>query len=95
MRRRRTAGLAIAVGLLTAVVVGGPVGAHNAAHIHLPTGTCLNVGSGKHNFNPQVDRDPTTSGDEYGARWAADQSGTPIYARFCEDPRNVGDHPGH
>lgn len=86
---------ALVTALLATALTGATVTAHNAGHIHLPTGDCLDVGSGKHNTNPAVDRYPDTSGDEYGARWAADQGQTVIYPRFCADPRNVGDHPGH
>lgn len=73
--------------LLLAMLVVGTVGAHNAGHLHVPTGACIDVGSGKHHTNPRVDRYPATSGDEYGARWAADQGNTPIYQRHCDDPR--------
>lgn len=85
----------IAGSLLLLSMTGAGAVAHNAGHIHLPTGECRDVGSGKHNSNSNVDRYPETPGDEYGARWAADQGNTPIYPRFCDDPRNVGDHPGH
>ena len=59
--------------------------AHNAAHFFLPDGSCLNVGSGKEaplvpEQNPnrnastgQLDLVPG-SGDQYGARYAANQS---------------------
>lgn len=90
-RRRLTAAAATAI-LATAGLASAASG-HNAGHVHLPTGECLDVGSGKHNAN--ADRYPDTPGDEYGARWAADQGNTVLYPRFCADPRNVGDHPGH
>jgi hypothetical protein len=59
--------------------------AHNAAHFFLPSGQCLNVGSDKDaplvpEQNPN--RNDTTgqldlvpgSGDQYGARYAANQN---------------------
>jgi hypothetical protein len=95
MFTRRTIHAALAAALLVTAMTAGAASAHNAGHLHLPNGACLDVGSGNHHQNPNVDRYPETSGDEYGARWAADQGRTPIYPRFCADPRNVGDHPGH
>ena len=79
----------VAVGALAVITV--PVGladAHNAAHIVLPDGTCLNVGSNKDtpivgagnpnqsagfNLPGQLDLVPG-DGDQYGARYAANQS---------------------
>ena len=79
------------VGLTIAGIIasgGSAVLAHNAAHIHLPNGECRDVGSGKHAHNPeQQDKDPSTPGDEFGARHGADQGNSRIYPRFCDDPR--------
>jgi hypothetical protein len=87
MTTRRSIAAVMACVLLATAMTTSIASAHNAGHTHLPTGVCLDVGSGKHHTNPMVDRYPATSGDEYGARWAADQGKTPIYARFCDDPR--------
>jgi hypothetical protein len=84
---RRTLAAVIAVSLLLSASSASLAVAHNAGHMHLPTGECRDVGSGKHHSNRQVDRYPATASDEYGARWAADQGNTPIYQRFCDDPR--------
>lgn len=72
---------------LLLVVVGWPASAHNAAHVNLPTGTCIDVGSFKSVVLPagaqagSIVEDGEKhldliagSGDQYGARWAADQS---------------------
>jgi hypothetical protein len=56
--------------------------AHNAGHIHLPTGECQDVGSGKHGT---VDLIPGP-GDQYGTRYAAEQGNTPIWPRHCDEP---------
>ncbi len=65
--------------------------AHNAGHIHLPTGECVDVGSGKHAPTENQDKIPGP-GDQYGARWAADQGNTPIYPRHC-DEEGAHNHP--
>jgi hypothetical protein len=79
--------LALLATLLTALWGATAASAHNAAHIILPDGTCLNVGSGKEaplvpEQNPnrlastgQLDLVPGP-GDQYGARFAANQSPT-------------------
>jgi len=69
----------------TSLMLGGSVAlAHNAAHIHLPTGECRDVGGGKPAPNEHADQDPGES-DPYGARHGADQGNTPIYPRFCDE----------
>ena len=79
--------LALLATLLVALCGATTASAHNAAHVILPDGTCLNVGSGKEaplvpEQNPnrldstgQLDLVPG-SGDQYGARFAANQSPT-------------------
>ena len=80
----------VAVGAFAVITVpAGLAGAHNAAHVFLPDGTCLNVGSnkdapivgagnpnqspGSNNLPGQLDLIPG-NGDQYGARYAADHS---------------------
>lgn len=63
--------------------------AHNAGHIHFPDGTCLDVGSGKHNDHVDLIPGP---GDQYGTRYAALQGNTPIWPRHC-DEAGAHDHP--
>jgi hypothetical protein len=77
--------LALLATLVAGLAVAGPAGAHNAGHIILPSGECRDVGSGKDaplvpEQNPnrlastgQLDLVPGP-GDQYGARYAADQS---------------------
>jgi hypothetical protein len=81
---------AMMVSALAAVAIpAGLAGAHNAAHFFLPDGTCHEVGSnrdapivgagnpnqspGSNNLPGQLDLIPG-NGDQYGARYAADQS---------------------
>jgi len=77
--------LALLPVLLVALWGVSAASAHNAAHFFLPSGECLNVGSDKTaplvpEQNPN--RNATTGeldlvpgpGDQYGARYAADQS---------------------
>jgi hypothetical protein len=67
--------------------------AHNAGHIILPDGRCMNVGSlkdapivgdGNPNqlANGQLDLIPG-SGDQYGARFAADQGSSAVLPGEC------------
>lgn len=92
MRKRLS--IAAAVSSLVALsLAAGPAGAHNAAHFFLPDGTCVDVGSsreapivgaGNPNQLPngQLDLIPG-SGDQYGARYAADQGNTPLLLGNC------------
>ncbi|HWJ45383.1 MAG TPA: hypothetical protein VNR63_08340 [Gaiellaceae bacterium] len=98
--RKTIALAALAAGLVAAA----PVSAHNAGHIILPDGTCVDVGSGKdapmvpeQNPNRNASNEPGRldlepgPGDQYGARFAADQGKTPILPKWCEE---VGLTPG-
>lgn len=76
--------LVLILALATTVVL-----AHNAGHIHLPSGECRDVGSGKHNFHVDLIPGP---GDQYGTRYAALQGNTPIWPRHCDEP-GAHDHP--
>ena len=83
MSKRTT--FAVAIGTLAAAwVAPGLASAHNAAHYFLPDGTCIDVGSNReapivgagnpHQLpNGQLDLVPG-AGDQYGARFAANQS---------------------
>ena len=88
MKRHTT--LAVAISTLAAVSLPhGLATAHNAAHLYLPDGTCVDVGSnrdapivgagnpnqspGSNNLPGQLDLIPG-NGDQYGARWAAEHS---------------------
>lgn len=88
MNKRTT--LAVAVGVLTAVTLPAQLAqAHNAAHLILPDGRCVDVGSnrdapivgagnpnqspGSNNQPGQLDLIPG-NGDQYGARYAAEHS---------------------
>jgi len=75
-------------GLVAFSLATGTAEAHNAGHLYLPDGTCRDVGSNKeapivgaanpnqspgYNLPGQLDLIPGT-GDQYGARWAANHS---------------------
>jgi hypothetical protein len=81
--------LAVTALVLSLFIATTVVLAHNAGHIHLADGTCVDVGSGKHNTHVDLIPGP---GDQYGTRYAAEQGDTPIYPRFCAE---VTDHTGH
>ena len=79
----------LAIGLAVAVILvlsGSAALAHNAGHIHLSNGKCVDVGSGKHAHNPEQQDKIPGLGDQYGARWAAEQGNTPIWPRHCDEP---------
>ena len=83
--------LAVASAVITFALPVGIASAHNAAHLLLPDGSCHDVGSnkdapivgagnpnqspGSNNLAGQLDLIPG-NGDQYGARWAAERSGT-------------------
>lgn len=90
--------IAMLAGLVAALAAAAPVSAHNAGHVVLPDGSCIDVGSGKNApyvspNNPHVNAttDPGRldlepgSGDQYGARFAADQGGSALQPKFCEE----------
>lgn len=94
MERRRIfmLGLAVLVVLAALTIRANLALAHNAGHIHLPTGECVDVGSGNHTAEPEHQDKIDGPGDQYGARWAAEQDGTPIYPRHCDEP-GAHNHP--
>ena len=86
--------VAVVISGLTFAAVPGPAEAHNAGHIILPSGECLNVGAGNSvllppsaqantNGNGELDLKPGTSGDEFGARWAAEQGNSRMLPGHC------------
>ncbi len=77
--------LIVMAAILALMVVVGSAMAHNAGHIHLPTGECVDVGSGKHAHNPEQQDHIPGPGDQYGARYAAEMGNTPIWARHCDE----------
>jgi hypothetical protein len=84
----------MAAGLLAGALSPVTASAHNAGHIILPSGECLNLGSNKSvllpesaaaytNANGERDLIPGTSGDEIGARFAAEQGNSAVLPRSC------------
>lgn len=68
--------------------------AHNAGHVHVPSGECINVGAGNEVILPngeKLDLIPG-EGDQFGARYAAEQGKTPVYPRHCDEP-GAHNHP--
>lgn len=64
----------VGVGVTVAALLSFPFAlAHNAGHIHRPNGECVDVGSGRHAHNPEKQDKIPGPGDQYGARWAAEQ----------------------
>lgn len=92
--KRFVLGIFVAAVLVVQLFTGTVALAHNAGHIHTPSGACIDVGSGNHAHNPEHQDKIPGGGDEYGARWAAEQGNTPIHPRHCDDPRpGTHDHP--
>jgi hypothetical protein len=85
-RKQLIAGFIVGAAIVSSGLTAGQVLAHNAGHRHLPTGQCVDVGSGKHAHNPEQQDKIPGPGDQYGARWAAEQGNTPIYPRHCDEP---------
>jgi len=90
--------LALLAATLVATFAASPASAHNAGHVILRDGTCLNVGSFKdaplvgqgapqdalHELDLISDpKNGVDTSDQYGARYAADQGGTPILPGGC------------
>ena len=95
MNRKLVLTAALGAGLATAALFPIPASAHNAGHVNLPSGECLNVGSNKSvllpgsaqaHTNAAGERDliPGTSGDEIGARFAAEQGNSRVLPRPCQ-----------
>jgi hypothetical protein len=77
---------AVGCAVTAASVLGAvPAAAHNAGHISLPSGACLEIGSFKESPG-DLDLIPETEDppfDEYGASFAAGKGRTPIIAGAC------------
>jgi hypothetical protein len=80
-------GTGLAATIATVILLPAGALGHNAGHIILPSGECLDVGSNKE--APLVGQDKTQldlipgPGDQYGARYAAVQGNTPILPGNC------------
>jgi hypothetical protein len=95
--QRERADLALLAAMIVAAVASASASAHNAGHIFLPDGSCLNVGSFKdaplvgrgapQDALGELDLEPgqgtVDTSDQYGARYAADQGNTPILPSGC------------
>ncbi len=86
MNKIRSLGLVVAAAAL-ALAFAAPVAAHNRAHIILPTGRCIIVGSEKsvtlpdgtlHDLRPE-----TVPADEIGTAFAADQGNSRLQKLGC------------
>jgi len=89
---------ALVIVIAASAVLASTAGAHNAGHVILADGSCIDVGSGSSApfvspNNPHVntttdlgrlDLEPG-NGDQYGARFAADQGESAVLPRFCEE----------
>jgi len=93
MRKKATTPVVVLLALVGLMTLTPVAQAHNAGHVFLPSGACVDVGSGKEaplvpasnpnrNLQGQLDLIPG-SGDQYGARFAADQGNTPILPAEC------------
>ena len=84
---RRIALLATAVGTAVALAVAPAAGAHNRAHIILPNGACIIVGSEKSVTLPDgtfLDLRPeTVPADEIGTSFAAEEGNSKLEKGAC------------
>jgi hypothetical protein len=86
---KKLVGVAAALGLAVAVEVtfSGAASAHNRAHVILPTGECIIVGSEKSVELPDgtlLDLRPeTTPADEIGTAFAADEGRSRLQKFGC------------
>jgi len=77
-----------AVGCATAAasaLAAMPATAHNAGHVFLPSGACVEIGSSKESPGDLdlIPETPDPPFDEYGASFAAFQGRTPIIPGPC------------
>jgi hypothetical protein len=86
--------VALGAGLSVATIFPVPANAHNSGHVFLPSGECIEVGgnnsvglpdNAQAYTNTAGERDliPGTSGDEIGARFAAEQGNSRVQPRGC------------
>jgi hypothetical protein len=96
MIKRKLFILALVLAIASSLLLVGIASAHNAGHIILKDGTCVNVGSSKEspdvsdsNPNLNTTTDPGQldlipgPGDQYGARFAADQGKSRVLPGAC------------
>ena len=94
MNKKLVISAMMAAGLLAGALSPVTASAHNAGHIILPSGECINVGgnnsvrlpdNAQAYTNAAGERDliPGTSGDEIGARFAAEQGKSAVLPRSC------------
>jgi len=72
--------------LATALALASAASAHNRAHIILPSGECLIVGSEKSVSLPDgtlLDLRPETPADEFGTAFAADEGNSRLQKGRC------------
>ena len=84
--KRRIALLATAASMLVVLTAATPAAAHNRAHIVLPNGDCIIVGSEKSVILPDgtfLDLRPETPADEIGTAFAAEQGDSAIEKGPC------------
>jgi hypothetical protein len=85
--KRRISLLATAVGMVVALAVAPSAAAHNRAHIILPNGDCLIVGSEKSVTLPDgtfLDLRPeTVPADEIGTSFAAEEGNSRLEKGPC------------
>jgi hypothetical protein len=77
---------AVGCAATAASVLGAvPAAGHNAGHIFLPSGACVEIGSFKESPGDLdlIPETPDPPFDEYGASFAASQGSTPIIAGPC------------
>jgi hypothetical protein len=80
--------LVVFVGLVAVILVPVVATAHNAGHLFLPDGTCVEVGSFREAplvgpDGTQLDLVPETPRDEFGASFVGVTRDTPIFAGGC------------
>jgi hypothetical protein len=85
--KRRISLLATAVGMVVALAVAPSAAAHNRAHVTLPNGDCLIVGSEKSVTLPDgtfLDLRPeTVPADEIGTSFAAEEGNSQLEKGPC------------
>jgi hypothetical protein len=83
---KRRVYLLAAVAVAAAFAVAPTASAHNRAHLILPNGSCIIVGSEKSVILPDgtmLDLDPYVDGDEIGTSYAAYQGNSAIAKGAC------------
>jgi hypothetical protein len=85
--KRRISALATAAGIVVALAVAPSAAAHNRAHIILPNGECIIVGSEKSVTLPDgtfLDLRPeTVPADEIGTSFAAEEGNSKLEKGAC------------